>query len=224
MVPSVNFTTGRTTWKPEVLVDQRILLRPLRSMLLVLCRKVIANGASHSPDHTPNGVVSLPGLPVVSSFLAPGSVPLHLDVRIGNVFLHHGGLPGLTGRPHPIYLEQQWRRRGPRRPSASAATALRSRASTAAPGRLRLSLLGLRERQRAAKQTQHREHHRKTSSSGTKTLHIRLLLGHSTPTGHASVAESTPPLTCTQPLLVTAAGVRRLREALPPEPSLRKKK
>src|SRR5712671_3820282 len=83
MVPSVNFTTGRTTWNPDVLVDQRILLRPLRSILFVLWRKVMTNGPSHSPDHTPKGVVSLPGVPVVSSFLAAG--PYHLTSMLGSV-------------------------------------------------------------------------------------------------------------------------------------------
>ena len=36
---------------------------PLMSIMLFFCLKVIAKGPSHSPDHTVNGVVSLPGVP-----------------------------------------------------------------------------------------------------------------------------------------------------------------
>src|SRR5258706_8694526 len=85
MVPSASFTTGRTTWKPDVLITQRILPRLERSAKLFFCLKVIAKGPSHSPDHTLNGVVSLPGVPDVSRCFAAS--PYHFTSTFGSATL-----------------------------------------------------------------------------------------------------------------------------------------
>ena len=64
-VPSASLSTGRTAWKPEVLVTHRTRAWPVRSISPSLREKVIAKGpSSTSPDQT------LWGSPfAVSSFL-----------------------------------------------------------------------------------------------------------------------------------------------------------
>src|SRR5438132_4957349 len=52
-VPFASFNTGRTTWKPDVFVNHRMLARPVRSTLLFFSLNVTAKGLSAVPVHTP---------------------------------------------------------------------------------------------------------------------------------------------------------------------------
>jgi len=47
--PSASFTIGRTWWKPDIFVVQRMRARPVRSAMLALSRSATAHGDVHMP-------------------------------------------------------------------------------------------------------------------------------------------------------------------------------
>src|SRR6187455_2794327 len=80
-LPSASLMTGRTLWKPDVFVAQRILAPPLRSSRLVLSRNVSAKGPAVMPVHALNGM-NCAGFPAFVNTSLPA--PYCLSSRFGS--------------------------------------------------------------------------------------------------------------------------------------------
>src|SRR4029434_9520577 len=71
-VPSASLMSGRTWWKPDILVFHLMRASPDRSTMLVLSRSVAPQGDVHMPVHRCVGLFSSPALPVIRNSLAAG--------------------------------------------------------------------------------------------------------------------------------------------------------
>src|ERR1051325_8338831 len=80
-VPSASLMSGRTWWKPDILVFHLMRASPDRSTMLVLSRSVAAHGDVHMPVHRCVGLFSSPAAPVMRNSLAAG--PYSFSSRFG---------------------------------------------------------------------------------------------------------------------------------------------